>query len=541
MRLTRTYAFAFACALACAPTLLAGDDLFYSVSGSQPFDYLGTSVAAAGDMNKDGYPDFVVGAPGLAAGYVRVISGLDRSVIRSWSGDGGFGNVVDGGGDANGDGYPDVIVGGDGSAHVYSGKDGSLLLHKSDVNTVLGFAVAFVGDVDQDGGDDFLASAPFASVSGGTYNGYVQLYSGKTGAVLRDWHSDETSSRFGWSVSRAGDINKDGVPDVIISAPHYFQFGAPTGAVWIFSGKTGAQIAIKSGPWSSEYGWKVAGGFDLDHDGYPDYGVGAPEADTAWTPNVGTVSFYSGKDHSLLWDRTGTMTGARLGTSIASIGDFTEEGADDVIVGEPGDTLPGVYVGSVTMLSGTDGLGVRKYGGDPNTSVSFGASVSGIGDLNQDGTVDFLVGDLMASNANGMSGNVYAYSGRPYAATWSNYGSGWAGKKGVPALTSQNDPEICRDLTLELTNTAGESTVAALFVGLSKAYLPTTWGGHLLVGPPWSVFIQALPTQGLTLKVETPCNVSFCGLELCLQGLEVDAGASHGISFTPGLDLHLGM
>jgi hypothetical protein len=539
MKLARI--FALGCTLAGAPALLAHDNLFYSVSGGQPYDYLGTSVAAAGDMNKDGHPDFVVGAPGLATGYVHVISGVDRSVIHTWTGNGGFGNVVDGGGDANGDGYPDVIVGGDGAAHLFSGKDGSLLATKSDPGTELGFAVAFVGDVDKDGCDDYLLSAPFASVKGGTYNGYVKLYSGKTGAVLREWDGDQTSARFGWSVSRAGDIDGDSYPDVIISAPHAMQFGAPTGAAWIFSGKTGAQIVVKGGPWNSEYGWKVAGGFDLNHDGYPDYAVGAPDAPTASTPDVGSVSFYSGKDHSLLWDRTGTMTGARLGTSISGLGDLTGDGADDIIVGEPGDHASGIYAGSVTLLSGIDGLGFRKYGGDPNINVSFGGAVAGVGDLNLDGAVDFVVGDLMASDQNGQSGSAYAYSGKSYAASWSIYGSGWSGKKGVPTLTSENDPEICRDLTLDLGNSAGVSTVAAIFVGPSKISLPTGWGGYLLVSPPWSIFIEGVPTQGLALKVEAPCNLSFLGLDLCLQALEVDAFASHGISFTPGLELHLGM
>src|SRR5262249_5612302 len=151
------------------------------------------------------------------------------------------------------------------------------------------------------------------------------------------------------------------------------------------------------------------------------------------------------------------------------------------------------------------------------------------------------VGDLMASDANGMSGSAYAYSGKAYAASWSNYGSGWPGKNGVPTLTLENDPEICRDLALDLDNSAGQSTLAAIFAGPSQAYLPTGWGGHLLVAPPWNIFVESVPAQGLMLKLQTLCDVTLCGLNLYLQALEIDGAGSSGMSFTPGLKLVFGL
>ncbi len=116
----------------------------YTFNGDSAGDYLGFSVGGAGDVNKDGHADLIVGAPGDAnngtdSGSARVLSGKDGKILYTFNGDSAsdyFGRSVAGAGDVNKDGYPDLIVGApfdanngtnSGSARVLSGKDGKVL------------------------------------------------------------------------------------------------------------------------------------------------------------------------------------------------------------------------------------------------------------------------------------------------------------------------------------------------------------------------------------------------------------------------------
>ncbi|MFO0984366.1 MAG: hypothetical protein U1E76_22015 [Planctomycetota bacterium] len=121
-------------------------------------------------------------------------------------------------------------------------------------------------------------------------------------------------------------------------------------------------------------------------------------------------------------------------------------------------------------------------------------------------------------------------------AFWQNYGSGWPGTNGVPSLVSAGNPVQCAPITLTLGNSLGSSTLAALLIGVEAVDYPTNLDGHLLVRPS-TVLILSLPGAGVALSGSTPCS---CELVLYLQALEVDPGASKGISFTPGLELVIG-
>jgi hypothetical protein len=125
------------------------------------------------------------------------------------------------------------------------------------------------------------------------------------------------------------------------------------------------------------------------------------------------------------------------------------------------------------------------------------------------------------------------------SADWSNYGAGWPGTQGVPSFTSSAAPELCKLLTLNLGNSRGASTQAALFLGLAAADIPTKQGGHLLV-LPGTVILMTLPASGLSLPSCVPCDGALCGLGVYMQAWEVDPGASLGIAFTRGLKLLLG-
>jgi hypothetical protein len=126
----------------------------------------------------------------------------------------------------------------------------------------------------------------------------------------------------------------------------------------------------------------------------------------------------------------------------------------------------------------------------------------------------------------------------PTPASETLYGSGWPGTNGVPQLDSSN-PSLCETLFLDLSNSSPSATLAIFFVGLSQATLPTSFGGTLLVLPHWNVPVS-MPSFGLSVQVDLPCDASLCGTEIDLQAVEMDAGASKGVSFSQGLQLIFG-
>src|SRR5262249_22974246 len=96
-------------------------------------------------------------------------------------------------------------------------------------------------------------------------------------------------------------------------------------------------------------------------------------------------------------------------------------------------------------------------------------------------------------------------------AFWTNYGSGWPGTNGVPSLTLSGDPVLCAPLTLNLSNSRGATTTAALLLGLSQADLPTVFGGHLLLVPR-TIILLTVPASGIALSGNVACDDSLCGV-----------------------------
>jgi hypothetical protein len=163
--------------------------VLWEVTGSTGYEKLGRSVAGAGDLNGDGYADFMAGIPGgYPAGRVEVYSGIDGQILHTLEGTVGggyFGMSVANAGDVDDDGVPDIIVGAPsyypgasapkGHVQVFSGADGSVLHTITDLSnaSLFGQSVAGVGDVDADGHADFLVGAP----GGGGTPGFVKLFS----------------------------------------------------------------------------------------------------------------------------------------------------------------------------------------------------------------------------------------------------------------------------------------------------------------------------------------------------------------------------
>ncbi len=124
-------------------------------------------------------------------------------------------------------------------------------------------------------------------------------------------------------------------------------------------------------------------------------------------------------------------------------------------------------------------------------------------------------------------------------ASWSNYGSGWPGTNGVPTLSLSSDPELGSDIDLVIGNSLGAPTLGVVLWGITPISAPTSLGGTLLVDPLGS-FSLTVSQNGSTITESVPYDCTLAGFTLVVQVLEVDPGASKGVSFTKGLELIVG-
>jgi hypothetical protein len=381
----------------------------FDFHGSAAGEHLGTAVAPAGDVDRDGRPDLLTGAPeavvlGVDRGVVRVRSGADGSVILTVNGDAAgdrFGAALAMVGDLDQDGRPDFIVGAPrhgtagvdaGRARVLSGLDGSPLfvLEGQAAGDQFGSAVAGVGDVNHDGTADFAVGAPFAD-AGGQDAGSVQVFSGRDGALLHTWNGPAAGSRFGAAIAGAGDLDADAWADVMVGAPGHAANGADSGLVQVFSGQSGGILFTFLGDAAGDQlGHAVAAAGDVNRDGTPDLIAGAPGSDVTGT-DAGSVRVWSGANGAVLFNQNGTMAGDRMGTSVAGAGDADRDGHADFLAGAPGNDDFGLDAGQVRIWSGRNAVPLFVLRGE-FSGDHFGAAVAAAGDVNQDGSGDLVVG-----------------------------------------------------------------------------------------------------------------------------------------------------
>jgi hypothetical protein len=352
------------------------------------YGFFGSSVAIIGDINDDGCDDMAVGAyregPGSSQqvagpGRAYLISGIDGSTIDTLRSpteqvDGEFGYRIAAAGDVNSDGYPDVIVGAIyenaggptkcGRAHLYSGKDGAYLYTlRAPVetsNSIFGMGISAAGDINKDGYDDVLV---------GAWNqGNAFLFSGQDGAVLYTFSNPNPAPcAFGMSVAGNFDINNDGFPDIIIGAPYDSSDGGPksAGRAYVYSGADTSLLYKLKSPNEQEggdFGMTVAMAGDVNADGYPDVVIGAPYEYPEGSPYMsGCAHVFSGQDATLLatLNSTHPMLGSLFSRYLGS-GDLDKDGFSDVIVGATHEEEGDYYAaGHVYIFSGHDIAGLH--------------------------------------------------------------------------------------------------------------------------------------------------------------------------------------
>ncbi len=248
-------------------------------------------------------------------------------VIREWDGEHAndqFGWIARNIGDVDGDGIPDFVTsaptskgGGEdaGRIYVYSTKSGKLLWtldgHKGDQ---LGTGLEAAGDTNGDGIPDVVASAP-----GG---GYVNIYSGRDGRILRTLKAENGNDNFGRHVEGVGDVNGDGFADVIVGAPNNSAAGDNAGRAYVYSGKDGSTLLTLSGERAGDnFGSAVAGSSDEQHVLLM---VGAPNAGPKHT---GRTYVYDRLSPNPKFTIESDDTGAALGYMFLSVlGDVDGDG-----------------------------------------------------------------------------------------------------------------------------------------------------------------------------------------------------------------------
>ncbi len=407
---------------------LKQSEWFTTLHGMHSDDHFGHSVASAGDVNGDGYPDVIVGDIGASGGgaaylYLGSSAGLSSTpsvTLKGFNALDMFGDCVASAGDVNGDGYSDVIVGAPGfsfntgAAYVFLGsRTGlspapSVTLKGLNSNEYFGSSVAGAGDVNGDGYSDVIVGAYGVSVNnkGAAYVflGSKTGLSSRASVTLKGLNSFD---KLGNSVAAAGDINGDGFSDVIIGAPGV----SGKGAAYVFLGsKTGlssvASFILNGLNKYDLFGYCVSGAGDINGDGYGDLIVGAPGV-----YNTGAVYAFLGSKTGLSPVASVTLNGLHPGDSfgncIACAGDINKDGYSDVIVGNGDGSYKGsayVYYGNKTGFSSEASVTLNSL----NSKDYFVNSVSGTGYINQDNYGGVIVG---ISGVYNHSGAAYIYSG----------------------------------------------------------------------------------------------------------------------------------
>jgi len=269
------------------------------------------------------------------------------------------------------------------------------------VGDSFGWVAENLGDINHDGVNDIIIPA-ILNNQNGVSAGKVYIYSGANFAELNTVLGNP-GEQFGYSATSAGDVNADGTPDYVIGGPG-------SGRVAVYSGSNHSQLREWTMP-GMRFGASVAGAGDVNGDGYGDILVGAPTASFSHL-RAGRVYMFSGKDGTLLWTRDGLADDDRLGSGLGKIGLLDGDTAPDVVAGAWGAGLSDG--GQAYVYSGRTGgtlftLDPFAHGTASRFSQFF---ASGPGDINQDGTPDIYIGDYNDSRGGGEgTGRAYVFSG----------------------------------------------------------------------------------------------------------------------------------
>ena len=432
----------------------AGDRL---AQGDPGFD-------GAGDVNGDGYDDIVVGAlrnsdNATYSGATYVVFGPLTGQLNVGAADlkvtglsdtDYVGRGVTGAGDTNNDGYDDIIIGaiGDDSGGTDAGAaflvlgpaSGTMNVNSADAEFTGSAAgdiageLAYAGDVNNDGYDDIFVGAQYNG-DGGTKAGAAYLLFGPSSASTSLDNADviftgeNANDEAASSIGGGGDIDGDGYADLLIAARGEDSGGDSAGAVYVIYGDgsmsdtdlSAADAKLTGETDDAQIGWGVslASAGDTNNDGYDDIVVGArydsdfdSYAGAAYIiegPIVGTASL-STADAKLLGEAAGDYTG----DSVHGPGDIDNDGYDDILIGSGYSDAGNTNAGAVYLVrgpvSGTSNLSTAA-GRITATGKEDRARGRGVGDIDNDGIPDVMLGAQLNDDAGTDAGSAYLFLG----------------------------------------------------------------------------------------------------------------------------------
>jgi FG-GAP repeat len=372
---------------------------------------LGTQIAVVGDVDSDGVADWLVWDPRARMEYVtligeiRLVSGATGTTIRSHSGTvpgTQSEHVLAAAGDLDSDGIPDYAIGTPdvplgGRIEVRSGATGAILWAMTgSVYTPispfpipapdrLGASICAPGDITGDGVPDLAIGAPGASSASGTDHGLVVVRSGATGLVSS--LPGTPSLALGMGLCGPGDLDGNGIADLIVG------LGGQWGGVRAYAGGTAATLWTVPGATGLPIGKVLAAASDVNGDGVKDVVVGAPNA---LVPGLGSSAgkalVLSGVTGAQPFSMSGTSIGELLGKSVAGAGDLNGDGLGDVLVGSPTSLMTNSGPGKVQVAYGPAGTVVQPFITGSTPAAFLGTGLAGGVFVNADGIPDVLVG-----------------------------------------------------------------------------------------------------------------------------------------------------